>query len=357
VEIRSAGVLRGRSALKVCYDRGLQSAMERTERLLDLIALLLDAKQPVSFAALRKTFPDDYGGSPEASERKFERDKAELLELGIPLTFSQETDEQPAGYAVDRARYYLPPLDLKPEELAVLYAAGSAALGSGAFPGASDLAFALRKLSFFADGLPPVPKVRLEVGAAAHSRELPQRLEALWAALSARKSVDLEYYSPHRREVTVRRVDPWGLALRRGTWTLVGHCHLRAAQRTFQVHRIRSLTVNASKPKSPDYEIPADFSLDAAVAAWPWQHQLHPPLEVTVALTGALAPLTGQLFPGEGVATPQGREVTLQVTHLDGLRSYVLSLGAEARITAPEQARAGTVGALEQVLAAHGGAA
>src|SRR5205823_12727874 len=39
--------------------------MEKTERLLDLVALLLDAREPVSFAELRDLFPDEYGGPRE----------------------------------------------------------------------------------------------------------------------------------------------------------------------------------------------------------------------------------------------------------------------------------------------------
>src|SRR4051812_48029258 len=53
-------------------------AMDRTERLLDLVATLLDASEPVPFARIRELFPDYGEGSAEANERKFERDKAEL---------------------------------------------------------------------------------------------------------------------------------------------------------------------------------------------------------------------------------------------------------------------------------------
>ena len=102
--------------------------MERTERLLDLVALLLDAREPASWAELREAFPADYGqGSNEACERKFERDKAELLELGIPISYVQGDDDLKDGYVVNREAYYLPEAGLNAEELAVLYAAGSAA--------------------------------------------------------------------------------------------------------------------------------------------------------------------------------------------------------------------------------------
>lgn len=330
--------------------------MERTERLLDLVALLLDSKRPISWPALREAFKADYGtGSLESCERKFERDKAELLELGIPLTFIKGDDEHEEGYVVDRDAYYLPEVSLTAEELAVLYAAGSAALGSGGFPGSQDLAHALRKIGFFTDGPPPAPKVRLELGGVAETRNLPERLDALWSAITTRKSVTLDYFSPHSKQESHRVVDAYGLALRRGLWSLVGYCHLRKAIRTFHVHRMHRVTVNASKPKSPDYEVPASFSLEEYVATWPWQHRFHEPIDVEVLLTGALAPLAGTLFPSTPATDERGARVTVRATDLDGLLTYVLSLGAEAKVLGPDRAKARHRELALAVFTAHGG--
>ena len=55
--------------------------MQKAERLLDVAAFLLRAPEPLSWREIQEQFPDDYGGSEEAAIRKFERDKAELLEM------------------------------------------------------------------------------------------------------------------------------------------------------------------------------------------------------------------------------------------------------------------------------------
>jgi proteasome accessory factor B len=314
--------------------------MDRTERLLDLVALLLDAREPISWAELREHFPADYGGiSDDAAERKFERDKAELLELGLPLTYIQGDDDRKDGYIVDRGAYYLPQVDLSKEELAVLYAAGSAALASGAFPGRDDLAHALRKIGFFGGDALPSPRVRMEVGAAQSDPQLSARLEQLWEACASHKWVQIAYASPKRPEVTDRKVDPYGLALRRGVWTVVGYCHLRQGIRTFHVHRIRELKVNTSKPRTPDFEVPAGFSLDAYVGEYAWQHRFHEPLEATLLLRGELAPRAASLFPGAKVE-PDGDRVRarLSVTYLEGLLRFCMALGPDCRVEAPEPA-------------------
>jgi proteasome accessory factor B len=325
--------------------------MERTERLLDLVALLLDQKRPVSWQRLRTLFKADYGtGSLESCERKFERDKAELLELGIPLRFVPRTDDDEAGYLVDKEAYYLPEPGFSAEELAVLYATGSAALASGAFPGSDDLAHALRKVSFFASGPVSPPKVRLELGVAFDAKALPERLDALWGAITAKKTVTLDYYSPRSGEVTHRRVDPYGLALRRGVWALAGHCHLRNGLRTFFVHRMRTLEVNAARPRSPDFEVPPDFRLDEVVPVWPWQHRFHAPVDVEVSLSDDLAPLAEQLF---GVAA-QGSTLTVRATDLDSLVTTVLSLAPGAKVLSPPDAVARAKALATKVLEAHG---
>lgn len=314
--------------------------MDRTERLLDLVALLLDSREPISWAELREAFPEDYGsGSDEAAERKFERDKAELLELGIPLRYVQGDDESRDGYLVDRESYYLPEVGLTPEELAVLFAAGSAALASGAFPGRDDLAHALRKIRFFEGQELPAPKVRLELAAPQEGAELASRLEQLWTAAATHKWVQLTYYSPHGNEVTDRRVDPYGLALRQGTWWLAGYCHLRQGMRTFRVNRIRELKVNPSKPRSPDFQVPAGFKLENHVSSYVWRYRFHSPVEVRLTLSGTLVPLAGRVFPDAQVEPRDGQaHLTLSCTFLDGLVRYALSLGSGCRVVSPPDA-------------------
>lgn len=328
--------------------------MNRTERLLDLVALLLDAHRPLTFAQLRAAFPGEYEGAVETAERKFERDKAELLEIGIPVAWSPPTAESPAGYVLDRDAYYLPDAGLTADEVAVLFAAGSAALASGAFPGSQDLGHALRKLGFLADGPTPAPQVRVELAHGPRAEGLAARLDALWAAISARKSVELEYFSPGTRALTRRTVDPWALVLRRGQWALVGHCHLRQAPRTFLVHRVQSVTPNPTRPRTPDFEAPVGLDVSAHVGHWPWQHAFHAPVEVTVALRGALWAHAASLFPGCAVATGEaGATVTVRATHTEGLLRYLLSLGAEAKVASPADVQAQLVALARRLVAQH----
>ncbi len=326
--------------------------MEKTERLLDLVALLLDAREPVSFAELRELFPDDYGGSRDAAERKLERDKADLLELGVPIEYvdPDRVDERDVGgYRIDRKSYFLPDPKLLPEESAALYAAGAAALATRDFPFAQDLRHALRKISLAGD--------TQAVGSAAARRLLvvrpgdPQRagkLRALGEAVARRKQVHIAYQAPPGLDGkpgarTERDVDPWGLAFRGAAWRLVGWCHLRSDQRVFVVDRIESVTLNAQKPATADFDPPADFDAGAAAgrSSKPWQWAHHPPQEVKLRFAAGSEAIATRLFEA-----PEGK---LTVTHLDGLVPQILSLGDRVWIESPSAAREKVRGALLRI--------
>jgi proteasome accessory factor B len=330
-----------------------ERALEKTERLLDLIALFLDAREPVSWSDLREAFPDEYGrGASAAAERKFERDKAELADLGIALDYRPSSDESKEGYVLLREEYYLPEIRFEPDEMAVLYAAGSAALASGAFPGRADLAHALHKIAFVGNEDPAPATLRLFVEHAPAKSEVAGMLEQLWQALLAHKRVRLRYRGVGRERETVREVEPWGLCLRRGVWVLVGFCRLRKAKRTFHVDRIVEISVNPTRPRTPDYEVPKGFDIAEVAREQVWEHRFHPAMSVEIGLSGDLAPLAARLFPSARVEERAGSaRVTVKATYLDGLLRRVLALGESASVFGPAEATrrfAAMLRALEQ---------
>src|SRR5512133_4312441 len=181
--------------------------MQKAQRLLDLAAFLLRAAEPVSWREIQEQFPEDYGSSSgEAAIRKFERDKAELLELGIPVRYAAGDEALPAGYLIDRDEFYLPDLKLPPEDLALLYLAGSAALARGTFPYARDLAHALNKLSFAARA--PGAEAAASVGRRLSAQDgegegrddagIGARLEELSRAVALKKRIHLSYEGAER---------------------------------------------------------------------------------------------------------------------------------------------------------------
>jgi proteasome accessory factor B len=324
--------------------------MQKAQRLLDLAAFLLRAAEPVSWREIQEQFPEDYGrSSGEAAIRKFERDKAELLELGIPIRYAAGDEDLPAGYLIDRDEFYLPDLKLPPEDLALLYLAGSAALAKGSFPYVRDLAHALNKLSFAAraPGAEAAANVGRRLSAQAEEGEdedepaVGARLEELSRAVAQRKRVHVTYEGAERRARTERDVDPYGLYQKAGAWYLVGWCHLRKAIRTFSLGRIRSLAVNATAPRSPDFASRKDFRLADLATQEAWEFSVHAPQRCRVRLDAPLPPeLVASFGPRARVREDgEGAVVEVEATNGEALVRHVLSLGDRAEILAPKSLR------------------
>jgi proteasome accessory factor B len=64
---------------------------------------------------------------------------------------------------------------------------------------------------------------------------------------------------------------------RQGAWLLVGMCHKAQAIRRFRVDRILKLEV-APRPRTPDFEVPKDFSLQEHGVISPWRFDREPPV-------------------------------------------------------------------------------
>ena len=344
--------------------------MEKTERLLDLVALLLDAHDPVSSAELREVFPDYAGPTREAGDRKLERDKAELVSLGVPVEYLPPgDDDELGGYRIDRKAFFLADPKLTPEETAALYAAGAAALSGRDFPFAQDLGHALRKISLSGSGLPSQQAqpgaTTASVGAAAARRLLivrpgdPARggkLRALGDAVARKKRVHLAYRAAPgigaaaAPEQTLRNVDPYGLAFRGGAWRLVAFCHLRQGLRVFVVDRIESLAVSDVRPNQADFEIPEGFDAGAVAGTRPWRWVGSQPVRVTLRFAPGSELLAERAFdaPGEILdpAIGGGARLSLEVTWVEGLVPHLLSFGDRVWVSQPESVRQRLVASL-----------
>jgi proteasome accessory factor B len=326
--------------------------MQKAERLLDVAAFLLRAAEPLSWREIQEQFPDDYCGSEEAAIRKFERDKAELLEIGIPVRWVAGDEDLEAGYVIDRDEFYLPNLELAPEDLVLLYLAGSAALAQGVFPYAKDLAHALNKLSFAARAPGASETAALaardlsrgeegEIARPGDGGAVAAKLDLLSQAVASKKRVHLAYEGAERGARTERDVDPYGLYQSGGAWLLVGYCHLRRAVRTFHLGRIAELVPNASSPRTPDFRIPKDFELRELATREIWEYAVEPPVRCTVRLESPVSPEARASFgPRADVREEEGGiavEVTAQ--NPEALVRHVLSLGDRAELVAPARLR------------------
>lgn len=66
-------------------------------------------------------------------------------------------------------------------------------------------------------------------------------LKTVTACINEKRSMDIVYKALHSKEVTERRVNPYGLVFYEGAWNLAGYCHLRKTIRKFSIDQIMDL--------------------------------------------------------------------------------------------------------------------
>jgi proteasome accessory factor B len=170
-------------------------------------------------------------------------------------------------------------------------------------------------------------------------RELGDRFALLEAATRNRKRVTLRYQSASTGYVRERDVFPYGLVYRESNWLVVGYCHLRQDVRSFRLDRIADLKI-APKPKSPDFERPADFDLRAYANSSPWTFAAAPPEPVILEFRPEAANAAGEDL-GKGAARtdlPDGSiRVRFECANPDYVISRIMSAKGDIRVIEGER--------------------
>lgn len=294
--------------------------MERLERLINLVAALLDAERPLTADELRNRVPG-YADSDATFRRAFERDKEVLRELGVPIQLELVDAGPPRleGYRIPRESYELADPGLDPDELAALHLAATAVHLEGA-RGVE----ALWKLGGAVAEAGPAPPVATLPGAA--------HLGSLFRAISERRVARFAY----RDSETTRSVDPYRLSFRNGHWYLAGLDHDRAAERSFRLDRIRS-DVEIGETAGT-FEPPRV----AGPPAPPWQMGDDAPVEARVLVdAGQAGWVLGQLGPAAlEQRLPDGSVIVrLEVRNRPAFRSFVLGFLDHAVVLGPPALR------------------
>lgn len=231
------------------------------ERLFSLVLTLLASEAGLTkahiFATVRGYEPDSNGGaSLEALEKKFDRDKNDLRDLGIPLeTFDSPEapgDNQLTRYRIPKSEYEFPAdITFSSAELALLNLAGEV-WREGTISESSQRA--LTKLRAF-DIEPDAPLL----GYVPRIRTREAVFDRLSSAIERNERVRFGYVKPGEPSSTQRNVTPFALGLFDGRWHLLGFDHDRDANRTFLLSRIQGEFAISTDPAHP---IPPSAAID-----------------------------------------------------------------------------------------------
>jgi proteasome accessory factor B len=313
---------------------------EPLERLLNLVALLLETPRPLTFDQIRQVL-EPYGQSnPESAKRMFERDKDVLREFGVPLELVDvDVWGTEQGYVIPKDKYYLPEISFEPGELvALLVAAQSGGRDQAAESGA-------RKLLYGADGgvLAGLAGGPLASGSDARSNLVHAAAEAAQELRRVRFT-----YRTSQGKAGERDVDAWAMVFRAGHWYLVGHDRERDDVRAFRLSRIAGELVVQGEGSAP----PDGFRAADHVEAGPWVATGDD--RAVVAFSPARSWFAASQFPGATEAGTDGDgwvEMEIPMADVEAFASMLVEYGPDAVVRSPEALRDAVVTHLEAVLA------
>lgn len=299
---------------------------DRVERLTELVMVLLDSATPRSFEDLAAAglYPD----TGESSRRAFERDKASLKDIGVPLeTRWDESSRGPARYALDPRDWFLD-LDLTPgEKVALQLAAAAIRLDEDWDERAM--------VRLGGDPGQPVPVIA----------DLPalDALPALYEAMRRRAEARFTYHGRSRA------------VLGHGVFYRDGHWYLTADDDgTVKVFRVDRIEGEVTHGPEGAYELPDGVDPSAALSDDPMMIGEGDEVTARVAVDRLVASRVGRL-PGVTVVATRDDgsiEVEMAVRHREAFRSWVLGLRHHAEVLAPDELRAATVEWLESIATA-----
>jgi predicted DNA-binding transcriptional regulator YafY len=303
--------------------------MRRIERLINLIAALLEAGRPMTADEIRTRIQGYDQAGLEAFRRAFERDKEALRGMGIPLEVvpTDPWADQADGYIIPKDKYYLPEIDFEPDELAALRIAADAVLGA-----ADEAGTGLMKL-----GAGETPS-HIGGGRVTWSADVEaerEALERIYSALLDRQEVAFDYETAGG-EAGRRDVRPYGLVQRRGHWYLVGLDAAAGDVRTFRMSRL----IPPVQVTSSSYEIPEGFNAADHVVREGWEAGQES-VSAVVRFDPSLAWWVEQNLPGYDRSGKNSGavEVTLPVSNPDAFVSWLLEFGDSVAIVEPAALR------------------
>ncbi len=313
---------------------------EKLIRQLSLISYLMAERRPVTALEIRRDVEGYSGMNEDAFARRFYADRSELESLRIQLTVERPADgaAEQENYSLRPENFHLSPIAFTDKELAALQTALS--LLDGEFAYAEPLRLALQQITWGRPSPLSAPEQRsvaLGITASAGGHELSARLAKVETAIFRNKTIVFDYYTMERDEVGSRRVDPYHLLFQGGQFYLLGYAHERKSIRVFRLTRIRGKVSYATKAEH-DFRRPEDFDPRAYANRADWQ--LGEERDVAeVLISERIAWQVERHFGRYGEIEAQGEERLFRTGYSNprGLISWVLGLGAHARLQAPPE--------------------
>ena len=317
------------------------------ERLFSLVLALLATENGLTKNEILSTVQGyrqdfDHSGENANLERKFERDKDDIRELGVPLETVQAPGDpgnnQNLRYRIPRGTYELPgDVSFSPDETTLLNLAAMVWREGSLSAESRRALLKLRSLGVVADE--PV------IGYAPRVRVRDAAFEPLSSALEKHQWVRFSYLKPGENDARVRTVMPLSLFQHQGRWHLYAHDDAEVSK-TFLLRRIVSTIQLTGKTFEPPAGNLAELALAELDKVW------NDNIAFVEVRPGTDAET--RLSKRRGTSVTRTGELQLHYSDVNIFADELAGFGPEVLVISPPQLRAAVISRLERTAADNG---
>lgn len=323
------------------------SSVNPEDRLFHLILALMATTQGLAKEQILTTVrgyreDTEAGMARESIERRFERDKDALRDLGIPLEAiippEEDGNNKTTLYRIPKGDYELPAdVSFSAVDITLLNIAAAVWREGSLSHDARHAQIKLASLGALVDepllGFAPIVSTR------------EPALGVIQEAIDQGREVSFDYLKPGDHAATTRVISPWALVNHEGRWHVVGHESATGKERTFLVRRIVSTA--RIVPGSSALAGPADI-VDRAIAELA---NLYASQVATLIVTpGTDAHVALRSRGGKAV----GENLEVHYTDVDIFADELVALGADVTVVSPPELRSLVIARLQTMAALHG---
>ncbi len=210
----------------------------KIDRLIGILSILLQEEQ-ITAPELANRF--------EVSRRTINRDIEDLCNAGIPISTTQGFGggiRIMDGYKMDRA--ILTSKDMQ------MIMAGLRSLDS--ISGSKYYSQLMEKVSAGSSNIINGSESILIDLASWYKDSLSQKIEQIQGAIESRKVISFRYYSPNGE--SIRKIEPYYLIFKWGSWYVWGWCKLREGFRLFKLNRLDAMEITKENMLHRDVPLP-----------------------------------------------------------------------------------------------------
>lgn len=245
------------------------------------------------------------------------------------------------GFYIDE-EFYMKPSRLTEDELQALLMATQILTEENGFASEKSLQTAVSKIKSICVNDSEELKCLNDTGffkinEAGNLQDLEDKVSKINYAMNRGRTVSINYFSPNKNSLTIRKVDVYNLLFREGAWYIIGYCHMNDTLETFKLSRIKTLKVT-----SEIYMIPHTFSLKEYLNN-NWGLFKGDKIKVSIKCNKDISDFIkdGKWHINQQIEEQENGTILLSV-YLDDtneIKSWVMSLGKNVEVIEPQKLR------------------